>query len=278
MGIVNVTPDSFSHDGCLASTATQKQSRISTKNFTAKAISQALKMVAAGADILDIGGESTRPGARAVSAKEETTRVIPIMRALVKKIKIPISVDTYKASVAQAALDTGASIVNNIKGVPAEKRLLKIVKNYDAAIVLMHMRGNPRTMQKNIHYHNLISEIITSLRNSIEICLEIGIKSDKIIIDPGIGFGKTAQQNLEILNRLNEFAVLKCPILVGTSRKSFIGKVLDNEVHERLLGTIASVCSSIHTGAHIVRVHDVKEIKEAARITDAILNQKILTL
>jgi len=222
--------------------------------------------------MIDIGGESTRPGAFRITAKEEIDRVIPIIRAIVKKTTVPISIDTYKPLVAKAALDAGVSIVNNIMGTNPNDNLLKMIKKYDVAVVLMHIRGTPQTMQNNIHYHDLIDEIIGALRNSIEKCLEIGIKPDKIILDPGIGFGKTVEHNLEILNRLGDFQALKHPLLIGTSRKSFIGKVLDREVGNRIMGTAATVATGIVHGAHIVRVHDVKQMKETVSMTDAILN------
>jgi dihydropteroate synthase len=265
MGIVNTTPDSFSRDGCLSE----------RRKGTEAAVQLARKHIREGADLIDIGGESTRPGAARVSIKEEMARVLPAITLLAKKTKVPISIDTYKPAIAKAALDAGACMVNNIMGINPDVRLLKMVKNYDAAIVLMHIRGTPETMQKNIRYKHLIPEIITSLRKSIEKCLEIGIKSDKIIIDPGIGFGKTVEHNLEILNRLGDFRTLKRPLLVGTSRKSFIGKVLKNQVHQRLMGTAATVCASIVKGAHIVRVHDVKAIKETVLMTDAIINESL---
>jgi len=263
MGIVNVTPDSFSQDGCLRNSRTAHSA----------AVSLAQKHIREGADMIDIGGESTRPGAEHVSAKEEMNRVIPAIATLAKKVKVPISVDTYKPMVAKAALDAGASIVNNIMGTAPESSLLKMVQRYHAAIVLMHIRGTPKTMQKSIHYHDLTAEIIYSLQKSIEKCLEIGIKSDKIILDPGIGFGKTVEHNLEILNRLGDFKALKYPLLIGTSRKSFIGKVLDKDVGHRLIGTAATVCASIIRGAHIVRVHDCKAIKDTVAMTDAIINE-----
>lgn len=266
MGILNVTPDSFSQDGCLSS-------RRSASHGDERAIRRAHRLIHDGADILDVGGESTRPGAQPISVHEEIRRVVPVIAELAKNIRIPISVDTYKPLVAKEALEAGAAIVNNILGTKPKKELLKTVKNYNAAIVLMHIRGIPRTMQKNIRYHHLMAEIIGSLRNSIEKCLEIGIKSDKIIIDPGIGFGKTVVHNLEIINRLKAFHVLRRPLLIGPSRKSFIGHILGKDVSERLWGTLACVCASILNGAHIVRVHDVKAAKDAARMTDAILNE-----
>ena len=261
MGILNLTPDSFSLDGILPN----------SRDNLKKAIALGKKLIADGADILDIGGESTRPGAQKISAQEEINRIIPTIKALAKKSKVPISVDTYKSMVAQYALDAGASIINNIKGVHSNKTFLRMVRNYQAAIVLMHIRGTPKTMQRNIFYKNLISDIIAELRKAIENCLEIGIKSDRIIIDPGIGFGKTPEQNLEIIARLKEFRILNQPILMGTSRKSFIGKVLNKEIKDRLMGTAATVCACVLKGAHMVRVHDVRPMKEIIAMTDAIL-------
>lgn len=262
MGIVNVTPDSFSLDG-----------QYKTGQDYKKAVRYALKLVRQGADILDIGGESTRPGASRVSSQVELNRVIPVIEALAAKVKVPISVDTYKPVVAKEALRAGASLVNIIMGNSPDEKLLKISADFDAAVILMHIQGTPRTMQKNIHYSDLMREIKESLKKSTEKCLENGIKSDKIVIDPGIGFGKTVQHNLLIINRLSSLNTMNFPILIGTSRKSFIGKILNKEVHQRLAGTIASVAAAILNGVHIVRVHDVAAGKDAALITDAILNE-----
>jgi len=267
MGIVNCTPDSFSEDGCYAN----------AKNGTRLAIEKAKKLIADGADIIDIGGESTRPGSKRIRIEDELKRTIPTIRALSKIANIPISADTYKSTVAKHALDAGASIINNIKGVRLEKSLLRMVRNYQAAIVLMHIRGTPRTMQQSLYYHDLIDEIVNALRNSIEICLEIGIKSDKIIIDPGIGFGKNVEHNCEIINRLSDLKVLNRPVLIGTSRKSFIGKILNKNAQNHLPGTLATVVASIINGAHIIRVHDVKKMKEAATVIDAIMHQSSTT-
>lgn len=258
MGILNLTPDSFSGDGL-------------SKHSATKTIQLARRLVKKGADILDIGGESTRPGAKPVSAKEEIARIKPAVLALLKE-GIPVSIDTYKPAVAKWALDCGAHMINNIKATTASKSFLRMIRNYNAAIVLMHMRGTPSTMQKKIAYKNVSKETIAELRKPLENCLEIGIKSDRILIDPGIGFGKTAEHNLEILAHLADFQALHQPILVGTSRKFFIGKILNQEPHNRLNGTLASVCCAILNGAHILRVHDVKAVKEAALVTDAILN------
>ncbi len=265
MGIINITPDSFSQDGCL----------LRNGDYVDHAVNLALRLIKEGADMIDLGGESSRPGAKRISTAEELRRVIPVLKILIKKTNIPISVDTYKPAVAKEALEEGASIINNIKGTQTSHDLLKMIKRKNAAIILMHTRGSPHSMQKNTHYDNLMEEIIVLLKKSLEKCLEIGINSDRIVLDPGIGFAKTSEQNLEIINRLDQLAVLNQPILIGTSRKSFIGKILNKPVDQRLLGTIASVCVSVLNGAHIVRVHDVKETKEALKVVDAIVNSSI---
>lgn len=262
MGIVNVTPDSFSGDG-----------QFREKRDIPKAVAFARKMVRQGADILDVGGESTRPGAPRIPVEEELRRVIPIISALAKKVSVPISVDTYKCTVAQAALDAGACLVNTIKGTPPDQKLLAAVSRSQAGLVLTHIKGSPKSMQQKPHYTDIMPEIAAALKSSLENCLEKGIKSDRIIIDPGIGFGKTVTHNLMILNRLAYLKRLNRPLLLGTSRKSFIGRLLNREVHQRLNGTLASVTASIMNGAHIVRVHDVSQVKEAVRIADAILTE-----
>jgi len=263
MGIVNITPDSFSQDGCLKNPA----------DFTTRAVSKARRQIKSGADFIDIGGESSRPGAKRISAQEEIARVIPTVQRLTRTVSVPISIDTYKPLVARHALDAGAAIINNIMGTTPDRALLKMVQRYDAGLILMHMPGTPRTMQRHVHYQNIIDDISRLLQKSLEICLEIGIKSDRIMLDPGIGFGKTVEQNLLIINRLAEFSRLDCPILVGTSRKSFIGKILNQTVNRRTWGTAASVTASILRGAHVTRVHDVREMKETVLVGDAILNQ-----
>jgi len=266
MGIINVTPDSFSGDGCLNNTT----------DSACEVLKMAKKLIKEGADILDVGAESSRPGSKRISAKEEIKRVIPPIRSLAKKYKIPISIDTYKTAVAEQALDAGATIINNIKGCSSfDKSLFKMVKRYNAAVVLMHMQGTPQTMQKNIYYKNVITEIIALLKKSIENCLDVGIESNRIMIDPGIGFGKTIQHNLQIINRLSEFSALKVPLLIGTSRKSFIGKILNAEVSSRVWGSTASASATILNGAHVIRAHDVKETKETALVIDAIKNESL---
>ncbi len=261
MGIMNLTPDSFSRDGRLA---------VSRDPLTHVRFVQ--KLVRDGADIIDVGGESSRPGARKISIQEESQRILPVLRLLVKKTKVPVSVDTYKPQVAIAALDEGACIINNIMGVKPDVRLLKAVRDHGAAIVLMHMRGTPATMQKDPVYRDVVRDILTELRHTVEKCLEIGIKKNRIIIDPGFGFGKTVEHNLEILRRLRDFAVLRYPVLVGTSRKSFIGRVLGQErSDQRRIGSIATACAAVLNGVHIVRVHDVAATREAVVMADAIL-------
>ena len=203
--------------------------------------------------------------------------MIPVIKRLSQTTDAVICADTNKTSTARAALDAGAHMINNIKGTPAARSLLKTIARYEAGIVLMHIgSGTPRTMQQRIHYHDIIRDIFCSLRESIEKCLENGIKSDRIIIDPGIGFGKTTEHNLVILNRLYEFSKLGMPVLLGTSRKSFIGQTLNRDVQHRLMGSAATVSIAIQQGAHIVRVHDVKAIADTTKMTDAILNEKVV--
>ncbi|MFZ2602560.1 MAG: dihydropteroate synthase [Candidatus Omnitrophota bacterium] len=252
MGIVNLTPDSFSGDGLY-------------KKPLAQILDFAQKLINDGADILDIGGESSRPGAKPVSVKEELSRTIPVIKALAKKIKIPISIDTCKPQVAKQALENGASLVNDITGL-RNLKIAKVVADYDAGAIIMHMKGKPQTMQKKPLYSSLIGEIIEYLDKSINQAVCLGVNKEKIIIDPGIGFGKTPLNNLEILKDLKEFKILGRPILIGTSRKSFIGKILHAGIQERLYGTLATSMFAVGNGANILRVHDVKPIKEALKI------------
>ncbi len=256
MGILNVTPDSFSDGGLY--------------NRLDKALDHAERMVEDGADIIDVGGESSRPGSEPVHESTELERVLPIIEKLAKKVKIPISIDTYKASVAERALDAGASMVNDISALE-DPKMASVVAKFAVPIILMHKQGNPKDMQVNPSYSPLIPEIIAYLQSRIQLAVDQGIKSDQIIIDPGIGFGKTTDHNLEILHDLRKFKFLNKPILIGTSRKSFIGKVLNLPVEERLEGTAATVAIAIANGADIIRVHDVKEMKRVALMTDAIV-------
>ncbi|HQO38458.1 MAG TPA: dihydropteroate synthase [Candidatus Omnitrophota bacterium] len=259
MGVMNLTPDSFSGDGL--------GGRSGDTGFI---VEYAQRLVRDGADIIDIGGESTRPGAKPVPAREELRRVIPAVRAIAKKVSVPVSIDTYKPQVAAAALDCGACIVNDISGL-RRPEMMRTVAAAKAGVVIMHMQNTPRTMQTDPSYGCATAEIIGYLRGRIMKALDAGIKCDRIIIDPGIGFGKTVGHNLELLRNLQEFKVLGVPILVGTSRKGFIGKITGAGMDERLPGTIASCCIAVSRGAHIVRVHDVKEVKQALRVTRAIL-------
>ena len=259
MGILNVTPDSF-YDG---------------KRYDAgeNAIEHALKMTEEGADIIDIGGESTRPGASPLSEEEEINRVIPVIKKLSKKLRKPISVDTYKAKVAEKAIDAGASIINDIGGLLSDKKMAQVAAGSHVPVIVMHKKGTPRTMQKYPIRKNVLSEIMSSIRKSISIAIDAGIDKDRIILDPGIGFGKTVQQNLEILKRLKEFQSMGFPILVGTSRKQFIGTILNLSAQERLYGTLATIAVAVMNGAHIVRVHDVRESVQVVTMCDAIRNR-----
>jgi dihydropteroate synthase len=254
MGILNVTPDSFSDGG---------------RYFTLdSALEHALKMIEDGADIIDVGGESTRPGSDPVPIEEELRRVIPVIKELAKRTKVPISIDTYKSEVARQALDNGALIVNDISGLRFDEKMVEVVAEYKASVVLMHIKGTPKTMQQNPEYKDVISEIYSYLSESVNLALSAGIK--QIIVDPGIGFGKRLIDNLEIIRRLREFKSLGYPILIGVSRKSFIGNILNLPVDQRLEGTAGAVAISVWNGANIVRVHDVKEMVRVVRIVDAI--------
>jgi dihydropteroate synthase len=265
MGVVNLTPDSFSGDGFF----TYGERR--TAYCLDKIIEYAEKLVCDGADIIDVGGESSRPGAKPVSVKEELSRTVPVIKALSKKIKVPVSIDTYKPEVARRAIDNGAAIVNDITGL-RNPVMRKTVSAYKAGVVIMHMKGRPRTMQNRPVYKSLINEITEYLDKAVNLAVFDGIDREKIIVDPGIGFGKTLEHNLEILKRLKEFQILGRPILAGPSRKSFIGKILNVGPKTRLPGTIASCVLAAKFGAHIVRVHDVKEVKQALKVSDATLN------
>ena len=253
MGILNLTPDSFSDGG---------------KFFNAEdAIAQADRLVADGADILDIGAESTRPSYNEISAEEEWARLEPVIRLLVPRVKVPISIDTYKAVVAEKALQAGANIINDIWGLQRDPDIAKVAGEYQAPVVVMHN-------QTGTNYQCLMGDIIDFLRKSIEIAEEHGLSGDQIIVDPGIGFGKTTEQNLEVMCRLSEFKTLGQPILLGASRKSMIGNTLNLPVNERLEGTIATSVIAAQAGVDIVRVHDVKENKRAVSMADAILRNK----
>ena len=253
MGILNVTPDSFSDGGKF--------------NTLEKAVLQGLKMADDGADIIDVGGESTRPGSQPVEVSEEIKRVVPVIKNLKKRISIPISVDTYKSEVARAAIDAGAEIINDITALNGDKKMGELAAKNKVTVVLMHMQGSPATMQLKPKYKNVVQEIILFLKDRIEKAKEYGIKDDRIVIDPGIGFGKTVEHNLKIIKNLKEFAILKKQILIGPSRKSFIGKILDLDASQRCEGSAAAISMSVANGANIVRVHDIKEMKRVVEIT-----------
>ncbi len=258
MGIVNVTPDSFSDGGHYDSLE--------------KAIARASQMEEEGADIIDVGGESTRPGSDSVPLSDELKRVVPLVKALKSTVRVPISVDTRKAQVARAAVDEGAEMINDISALRDDEAMGNVVAASGVPVVLMHMRGTPKTMQQNdLNYHSLCGDIINFLRERIEAAQLLGIERERIIIDPGIGFGKTAEDNFRLIKRLEEFRTLGRPILIGTSRKGFIRRITGGEPRERVEGTAATVAASIIHGAHIVRVHDVAAMKNVAAVTDAIV-------
>jgi len=263
MGVLNLTPDSFSGDGLYQGARCKLQS---------ESIAEiAAKLVKDGADILDIGGESTRPGAARVSAKEEIRRVIPAIKAISGKIKIPVSIDTTKPEVAEAALDNGAVIINDISGL-RNRRMARLAAKYKAAVVIMHMKGTPKNMQELAQYGSLIDEVAGSLKRSIKQAQDAGIGNNKIIVDPGIGFAKTFEHNLQLLKNLAEFKSLGLPILVGASRKAFIGRILGNQPQERIFGTVASCVEAYRNGANIVRVHDVKQVRQALDVSEQVRN------
>ncbi len=258
MGIINMTPDSFSDGGMFKSIE--------------DAFEYGVKLAEAGADILDIGGESSRPGSDPVSSYEETRRVIHLIQELKKQTNVPISIDTTKSNVAAAAIQEGAELVNDISALRFDATMAAIVAQHKVPVILMHMRGIPKTMQlTDLVYRSLVSEIITFLEDSIEKAKRAGIDYEKIIVDPGIGFGKTMKDNNRLIKYLKEFMVLGRPIIVGTSRKTFIGKITGGEPFERLEGTAATVAAAIMNGAHIVRVHDVEFMRKVADMTDAIM-------
>jgi dihydropteroate synthase len=265
MGVLNVTPDSFS-DG---------------RKFYLEehAIEHALHMESAGADLIDIGAESTRPGSKGISAEEELKRLLPVLGGLRRLLKVPVSVDTQKAEVAEAALDVGAEIINDISGLKNDSRIAEVAARRRVPLILMHMRGEPQTMQKGPFARDVIEDILQGLRKSVAIAREAGVAKSQIVLDPGIGFGKSFAQNYEVLQKLPQLAKLGYPLLVGTSRKTFLGATLARNgkpvsPEERIWGTAATVTVSILNGAHIVRVHDVNEMVQVARVADCILDTK----
>ncbi len=256
MGILNVTPDSFSDGG---------------KYFSFdKAVERGIQMAEQGADIIDIGGESTRPYSERISAQEEMDRVLPVIQALSKEVNIPISIDTYKASVAREALKAGASMINDISALRFDTDMAPLAASSGVPVVLMHMKGTPENMQKNPHYDDLIKEIKEFLGRAVRDAIKAGVREDLILVDPGIGFGKTFDDNLIILRELRQFCDLGRPVLVGSSNKAFIGHILDKPVDQRDTGTMATVAIAAYNGASIVRVHNVAKAFETVNIIDAI--------
>jgi dihydropteroate synthase len=267
MGVLNVTPDSFSDGGLFLDPEA--------------AVARAIAMEAAGADIIDIGGESTRPGSSGISADEELRRIIPVIEGLRGKIGIPISVDTSKSEVAEAAAAAGAEIVNDVTALRKDLRIAEVARRRKLPLTLMHMRGEPATMQKKPFARDVLRDVTQGLRQAVATARQAGVANSQIILDPGIGFGKSYAQNCELLARLPELARLGFPIVVGTSRKSFIGGALKSASrtpsgNERIWGTAATVAASILQGAHIVRVHDVAEMAQVAQVSDAILSPQLL--
>ena len=266
MGVLNVTPDSFSDGGAFLDSEA--------------AIARALQMEKEGADLIDIGGESTRPGAVPIRVEEELQRVLPVIKVLRGRLRIPISVDTRRAEIAGAALEAGAEIVNDVSGLRSDPHLGEVARRAGAAVILMHMRGTPENMQHGPFARDVMRDVASGLRQALVRAKRARLAKTKLLLDPGIGFGKTGEQNFEILARLAEFARLGYPMVIGTSRKSFIGKAMADPgdptvpADRRVLGTAASVTASILGGAHIVRVHDVAEMAAVARVADSILNSE----
>jgi dihydropteroate synthase len=261
MGALNVTPDSFSDGGLYLDSGA--------------AVSRALEMERVGADILDIGGQSTRPGSLPISAEEELKRILPVLKGLRGRLRIPISIDTSKCEVAEAAADAGAEILNDVTALRNDPRLAEIARRRRMPISLMHMRGVPHTMQKEPFAHDVMGDVTRGLRRAVALALRAGVAKRQIVLDPGIGFGKNDRQNYELLAGLPALARLGFPLLVGTSRKGFIGRTLGGaRPSERMWGTAATVAASILGGAHIVRVHDVREMVQVVRVSDAVLRPR----
>lgn len=260
MGVINVSPDSFYEGG-----------RFLTPQ---DALNQARRLVLEGADILDLGAESTRPGAKPVSASDQLLRLLPAIREIIPNVPVPVSVDTTQPRVAHRALEAGARIVNDVSGLRDDPELADVVRDYGAGLVLMHRRGNAETMQSLAHYEDVMEEVIRELSESIETALSHGVAAEQIVLDPGIGFAKTAEQSFELIHRLEELKALGRPILIGPSRKSFIGSVIPGGPGERLFGSVAASVLGFERGAAVVRTHDVKAVREALLVTQEIIKKK----
>jgi len=256
MGVLNVTPDSFSDGGKFISAS--------------KAVEHALKMIQDGADIVDVGGESTKPGSDAVEIQEELNRVIPVIQKLAQKTTTPISIDSYKPEVVEKALEAGAGMINDVNGLRS-KGMAELAAEYDVPVCIMHMQGTPKNMQQNPVYKNVIKEVKSFLKKQADNAIKKGVDKNKIIIDPGIGFGKTTEHNIQLIRNLKEFKKLGYPVMVGPSRKAFIGNILNLPVEERLSGTIAAATICAINGADIIRVHDVREVKQAILLAETII-------
>ena len=265
MGVLNVTPDSFSDGGKFLDPR--------------RAVEHAFAMESAGADLLDVGGESTRPGSSGTRAEEELARILPVLKGLQGRLKIPISIDTQKAEVAEAAIAAGAEIINDISGLKSDPRIAEVAARHCVPLILMHMHGRPRSMQKGPFARNVVKDVTRGLRASVALARKAGVSKSQLILDPGIGFGKSFSQNYELLANLPELAKLGFPLMVGTSRKAFLGATLARNgtlaaPEERIWGTAATVTASILGGAHIIRVHDVSEMVQVARIADCLLDPR----
>jgi dihydropteroate synthase len=260
MGVLNVTPDSFSDGGFFYSRES--------------AVARGRQMAKEGADIIDVGGESTKPFSGGISSDEEIERVVPVIRELAASLDVPISIDTTKAEVAEAALEAGASVINDISALRFDPNLGRVAAAAGVPVILMHMQGTPGTMQKAPHYENLLGEIKAFLQDAVKRAVSAGISEDLLILDPGIGFGKTFDHNLSIINRFNELKILDKPLLAGPSRKAFIGHILDAQPSERVIGSVAAAVACVLKGARIVRMHDVAEAVDAVRVIDSVMREK----
>lgn len=260
MGILNLTPDSFSDGGSYTDLD--------------NAIKRAKKMVGEGVDIIDVGAESTRPGATYIEEEEELRRILPVVERLVTEVDVPISIDTYKSRVAEECIKAGAHIINDIKGLKGDPNMAKVIAKYGVSVIIMHIQGNPKNMQEKPEYDDIIEDIKGSLEESVDIAVKAGVSPEKIILDPGIGFGKTFENNLEIIKKLCELKKLEYPILIGASRKGFIGDILGTPPLDRVEGNLAVAVISAYNGASIIRGHEVKETVRALKITDAVKSIK----
>jgi len=269
MGVLNLTPDSFSDGGKFLQVK--------------RAVDHALQMQREGAGVIDIGAESTRPGSLEISAAEELARLLPVLEAIRDRLKIPVSIDTRKAAVAEIAVGAGAAMINDVSGLRHDPRLAEVAARHGVPLILMHMRGTPRTMQRMPFARNVMKDVVNGLKRSVAVARAAGIAKNKIVVDPGVGFGKSFEQNYELLAKLPELAKLGYPLLVGTSRKGFLGKTLARNgkpaaAEGRIWGTAATVTGSILGGAHIVRVHDVAEMAQVARVADTILEPRSMNV